>query len=133
MQADLFTARNQAEGISIAPAPPLVPHAWPYPGMTPEDSARACIANSSEFADVVAAVVLRHGGDTMTGAEVLAAIPEDWRTLLGPWAHGSLSHRRGEARGVDVKYVHHEGGGGFHFEYRALDESALRPTGHKES
>lgn len=133
MQADLFSARSAAGAITYPPAPALKPHDWPYPGTSPEDSARSCLSRSSDYIEVVASVILRRGGDSMTGAEVLAAIPEDWRMLLGPWAHGSLSQQQGEARGIDVKYVHHEGAGGFHFEYRALDESALRPTGHKES
>lgn len=132
MQADLFSARSAASSITYPPAPVLKPHDWPYPGMSPEDSARASLSRSSEYIEVVALAILSRGGDLMTGAEVLAAIPEDWRKLLGPWAHGSMSQRQGEARGIEVKYVYHEGAGGFHFQYRALDESALRPAVHKE-
>jgi hypothetical protein len=90
--------------------------------MTPEDSARSAASRCSAYIDVVTAVILRRGGDVMTGAELLAAILEDWRALLGPWAHGSLSSSQGLLRGIDVKYVSHEGSGGFHFEYRALGE-----------
>lgn len=123
MQADLFSARSQASTVTFPPAPALEPHDWPYPGMTPEDSARSAASQCSAYIDVVAAVILRRGGDVMTSAEVLAAIPEDWRALLGQWAHGGLSASQGAMRGIDVKYVHHEGAGGFHFEYRAQDET----------
>lgn len=106
--------------IVIPPAPALEPHAWPYPGLTPENSARAGWAISSEHADMVAAVVKSRGGAELTEAQVLALVPADWRALMGDFAHASLSPREGESRGVDVRYVWHDGGG-FHFTYQAVE------------
>ena len=110
-----------AQGIQILPAPALdlEPHqSWPYPGLTPVDCARAQLSRSKAYTDVIAAVIKRHGGQ-MTDAEVKAAIPTDWLNLLGRWAHASLSPRQGEDLGIEVKYVGHEGSGGFHFTYKA--------------
>lgn len=122
MQADLFAAQSPAP--AIPPAPILRPHTdWPFPGLDAEDSARAALANSAEYADMLAAVLTSKGEACLTSSQLLALVPDDWRSLLGRWAHASLSHRQGEARGIDVSYVSHEGSGGFHFTYRA--------TGHR--
>lgn len=120
IQDDLFSAKSLAATVVLPPAPELQPHAWPYPGLTPEDSARAALAMSSVYTDLVASVVKARADEKLTTSQVLALIPETWRDLLGKWAHGSLSPRQGEQRGVEVKYVSHDGGG-FHFEYQAMD------------
>lgn len=118
MQVGLFSAVGATVSMPLAPA--LVPHQWPYPGLSGEDSAKAGLANSEQYADLVAAVIKNQGGARMTDRQVLELIPGDWRALLGRWAHANLSPRQGESRGVDVKYVGHEGGG-FHFSYQAQD------------
>lgn len=117
--ASIVAAPAQVIQILPAPALDLKPHqSWPYPGLSPEDCARAELSRSEEYTQVIAAVIKRHGG-LMTDAEVKAAIPTDWLTLLGRWAHASLSPRQGEDLGIEVKYVGHEGSGGFHFTYKA--------------
>lgn len=123
LQHDLFSLGNLACTVDLPQAPALSLHSWPFPGMTAEDSARAALALSDEFADLCAAVIKRRGGDVLTGAQVTAALPADWRTLLGPWATCALCHRTGAARGIKVQYVHHEGGGGFHFTYQATGDA----------
>jgi len=126
MQADLFSLANLVTTVPIPPAPVLRPHTtWPFPGETPEDSARAGLANSCKHADMVAAVVLAQGGAELTDSQVLALVPTDWRALLGPFAHGSISPWEGEQRGIDVRYVAHEGGG-FHFTYSAAVSPKVR-------
>mgnify|MGYP001205288969 CR=1 FL=1 len=120
IQSDLFSAKTLATTVMLPLPPALRPHAWPYPGMTPEDSARAALSLSSEYADLLASAIKARGGVKLTGSQVLALIPDPWRDALGKWAHGSLSARQGEQRGMEVKYVSHDGGG-FHFEYHALD------------
>lgn len=119
-QPSLFGPASLATTIVIPVAPMLEPHAWPYPGLTPENSARAAWGLSSEYADLLAALVQSRGGAELTSGQILAMIPADWRALLGDWVHASMSHREGEARGIDVRYVSHDGGG-FHFTYRAVE------------
>jgi len=105
-------------------APLLAPiaaryQAYPFPGMTPEDCARSAIANSEEFADVIAWTLNGPGGGgPRTGSQILVALPQDWRDLLGRWAHGRLTQRQAQARGIRDTYVGHDGGG-FHFSYAA--------------
>lgn len=120
MQAELFSAANLAPTVKIPPAPILVPHYdWPFPGMSPSDSARAGIAMSREFIDTIIAVIKANPARAGTDAQVLALIPEDWKALLGAWAHGSIEDRDGRPHGIKVTRVTHEGpGGGFHREYR---------------
>lgn len=126
IQASLFDASNLAATVEIPMAPPLVPHQWPFPGMTPEDSARAAIAGSEEYADMLAAVIQREGGATLIGKQVLALIPSDWRELCGKYAHGSIGWTQGEKRGIKTDYVTHDGGG-HHFTYQAIEaESTLQ-------
>jgi hypothetical protein len=120
MQRELFSAKGMAVTVVLPPPPALHPHSWPYPGLSPADSARAALANSSAYADLVASVIKIRGGEKLTGSQVLALVPGAWKDLLGQWAHGSLSADQGVQRGVAVKYVPHDGGG-FHFEYQALD------------
>ena len=118
MQTDLFSTRALAATVSIPPAPELVPHSsWPFPGLTPEDSARAGIATSDEYVDMLVALVLSRGGEELTDGQVLALVPPAWRALLGPFTHSSMAPRQAEERGIAVRYVGHEGGG-FHFTYR---------------
>lgn len=119
-QSDLFSVKNLAAFVDIPRAPVLVPHSeWPYPGMTPEDSARSALANSSEHADMLAQVVHSQGGAKLTAGQVLSLVPADWRDLLGPFAHAHLTQREGEQRSIQVGYVPHEGGG-CHFTYQAV-------------
>ena len=118
MQIDLFSIRALAATVSLPPAPELVPDSsWPFPGLTPEDSARASIAISDEYVDMLAALVLSRGGDELTHSQVLELVPPDWRALLGRFAHSSMAPWQAEQRGVAVRHVGHEGGG-FHFTYR---------------
>lgn len=103
------------------PAPKLVPHAWPYPGLTPIESAQAGLAMSEEFADVIAATFLSQSASVLTTLQVERLLPQEWRDLLGPYTHASLSSLQAERRGIEAKYVGHDGGG-FHFEYRVKSQ-----------
>jgi len=113
-----------APKVDEAPRAPLLAplaarhQAYPFPGMTPEDCARSAIANSEEFADAIAWTLRCPGaGGPRTASQILAALPQDWRDLLGKWAHGSLTQWRARARGIRETYVAHDGGHGFHFSY----------------
>jgi hypothetical protein len=121
MQQSLFSAWNLASTVQIPKAPALVPHKWPFPGMTPEDSARAGIANSEEYRDMLAAVIKSQGGAEMTAKQIMALVPADWREVCREYAFCNLDFRCGEQRGIQVKYVPHDGGG-FHFTYQAIDQ-----------
>ena len=118
-QPSLFHPASLAATVVIPIAPALEPHAWPYPGLTAENSARAAWGISSEYADMLAAVVQAQAGAELTSGQVLALIPADWHALLGDWVHASLCPRQGEERGIEVRYVHHDGGG-HHFTYQAV-------------
>lgn len=99
-------------------APLLSPHFdWPYPGMTPEDSARAAIARSEAYHAMLAAVIKSMGGTRLTTSQVLASVPDDWRDLCGKYAHADLPNWVAKECGIEVIYVPHDGGG-FHFEYQ---------------
>lgn len=100
------------------PAPRVVPHDWPYPGLSPVESAQASLSQSDEFADVVAATFFAQGSALLTEQQVRRLIPQDWCELLGRFAHASLSMRQAEQRGIECKFVGHDSDGGFHFEYR---------------
>lgn len=119
-QSSLFDVSNLASTVEIPQAPALVPHTWPFPGLSPEDSARACIAFSPEYFDMLAAVIKTQGGAKIIGKQVLSLIPNDWRKLAGNYAHGSIDFRDAEQRGIKVDYVPHDDGG-FHFTYQAID------------
>jgi hypothetical protein len=119
-QPGLFDTRNLSESVEIPAPPALVPHEWPFPGMTPEDSARAAIAASDAYADMLAAVIQTQGGSALTSKQVLALVPKDWKDTCGKYAHGSLDVRRGKERGIEVKHVPHENGG-FHFTHQAVE------------
>ncbi|MGQ3054702.1 MAG: hypothetical protein ACT6S0_23190 [Roseateles sp.] len=127
-QPGLFHPASLATTVVTPTAPLLKPHAWPYPGLTPEDSARAAWGISSEYADMLAAVVQSQAGAELTSGQVLALIPADWRALMGDWVHASLCPRQGEERGIEVRYVHHDGGG-HHFTYQAVEDHHFIATG----
>jgi hypothetical protein len=124
-QQSLFDPQNLASSVVIPKAPALVIHAWPFPGMTPEDSGRAAWAGSEEYADMLAAVIQSQGGAELVKQQVLALIPADWRDLLGQFVHGSIGWAQGEQRGIKTNYVPHDGGG-FHFTYQATNINLLR-------
>jgi hypothetical protein len=124
-QPSLFDPQNLASSVVMPKAPQLVIHTWPFPGMTPEDSARASWAGSEEYADMLAAVIQSQGGHELTKQQVLALIPNDWRDLLGQFAHGSIGWSQGEQRGIKTNYVPHDGGG-FHFTFQAINIDLLR-------
>jgi len=124
-QALLFSPSNLAKTVQIPTAPDLVPHQWPFPGMTPEDSARAGIANSEEYFDMLAAVIKAQGSSELTKHQVLALVPAEWRALCGKYAHGSLCYRSANKRAIEVKYVHHDDHG-HHFTFQAIDEHQQR-------
>lgn len=120
-QNSLFSAANLASTVQMPPAPKhLTPHTdWPYPGMTPEDSARSVVHLSEEYQEMLAAVIKSKGGARMTREEILAAIPADWRDLCGKYASASIWNWAAKKHGVEITYVTHDGGGG-HFEYHAV-------------
>lgn len=121
MQSDLFSVANLAATVAIPPPPPalVLSLGWPFPGMTPEDCARASLASSDDYADMLAAIVKSQGGAELTDGQLFALIPADWRELLGRYAHALLCPRIGEARGLRVRYVSHDGRG-FHWTYQAV-------------
>jgi hypothetical protein len=127
-QPGLFDAQSLAATVVVPAAPPLVPHHdWPFPGMTPEDSARACMAISESYRDMLATVIKSQGGAELTDKQVLALVPADWRDLCGQYAHGTLGLQCGQRRGIRVNYVAHDGGG-FHFTFQAVHDTSW-PTG----
>lgn len=102
-QPDLFSADNLASTVQIPKAPALVPHQWPFPGMTPEDSARAGIANSEEFRDMLATVIKSQGNAVLTSKQVNALIPADWRELCRSFTYCNLDFRCCEKRGIKME------------------------------
>lgn len=120
-QADLFSSANLASTVQIPKAPTLVPHQWPFPGMTPENSARAAIANSVEYREMLASVIKSQGGAELTAEQVMALVPSDWLDVCQEYAYANLYPECGRLYGIEVKYVHHDGGG-FHFTYRAIEK-----------
>jgi len=119
---DLFSAANLARHTVIPVPPALVPHSWPYPGLSPLESAQSAFTKSSAWADMLALVILKAGGE-ITQNQVLHAIPADWRNAAGRWAHGHLSHDQARVRGIHATFVNHEGSGGFHFSYQPKEAS----------
>ena len=118
-QQSLFSASNLARTVQIPPAPnQLTPHtSWPFSGMTPEDSARASLAQTEEYQEMLAAVIKASGCARITTKEVLARIPKDWREICGQYAHATLWNWTAKKHGIEIIYVPHESTGGFHFEY----------------
>ena len=119
-QLSIFSAENLASTVQIPGAPKLAPHSWPFPGMTPESSAQASVASTPEYHTMLAAVIQSKSGERLTTQQVLATVPQDWRDLCGKYAHGSISNWCAKAHGIESNYVNHEGGGGFHFEYKTI-------------
>lgn len=121
MNRELFSPDNLSSTVVIPPAPALdFEHYadWPLPGITAEDTARWCLSLSSEYVDMVAAVIHSQGSAELTRGQVESLIPADWRALMGKYLYGGMCPRHGQERGVLVKYVSHDDGG-FHFTYRA--------------
>ena len=96
--------------------PTLIPHEYPFPGMTGEDSAISSLSQSQDFIEVIADTVHRLGG-SVTDAQVKAALPEDWIAILGCWAHASMAPWQAQRHGIRVEYVSHGTDGGFHWNY----------------
>jgi hypothetical protein len=120
-QIDLFSAENLASTEQVPPAPKLIPHTdWPYPGMTPEASAQSAMSGTEAYHQMLAAVIKAHGGGRLTGKQVLAMVPTDWRELCGRFAHATLPNWTAKEHGIEIIYVPHDDGG-LHFEYRAED------------
>ena len=123
-QASLFSPANLAATVQIPPAPKLVPHySWPYPGMTPESSAQASAASTEAYQEMLAAVIKAQGDRHLMAREVLAAVPQDWRDLCGPYAHGHIANWCANRHGIEVTWTDHEGQGG-HFGYKAQEVTA---------
>lgn len=121
-QLPLFGAANLASSVHVPAAPRLTPHTdWPYPGMTPEDSARASMTMSAAYHEMLAAVIKAHGGGRRTDKQVLAMVPADWREVCGRFAHATLPSWFAKDHGIEIIYVPHDDGG-WHFEYQAQGE-----------
>ena len=88
--------------------------------MSGEDCARSCLAQSAEFTEVIAQTIIRANAEMITDAEAKALLPNDWKDLLGPWVHATLSQRHGEQYGIRVEYVSHGADGGHHWQYRIV-------------
>ncbi|WP_432263507.1 hypothetical protein [Cupriavidus sp. TMH.W2] len=93
---------------------------WPYPGLTPVETAQSALAQSREFKAAIAAAILSGAALLATEAMVRAWLPQDWKDALGRFFHASLCAREGEEHGIHVKYVPHDGGG-YHYEYRVME------------
>jgi hypothetical protein len=91
--------------------------------MTPETSAQASAATSSEYQEMLAAVIKAQGGARLLSQQVLQAVPQDWRDLCGQFAHGNIANWCAQLHGIDVNYTDHEGKG-FHFDYQAKEVTA---------
>lgn len=123
-QLTLFGAANLASTVHVPAAPRLTPHTdWPYPGMTPEDSARASMSRTEAYHEMLAAVIKANGGARLTTSEVLAAVPADWREVCGKYVHATLPNWTAKEHGIEIIYVPHDDGG-LHFEYRAHGSDA---------
>lgn len=121
-QTELFSPAGILGTIEFMPAPKLDVarfEKWPFPGLTAEETAQMLLSQSAEFTSVVAAAIKSYGGGSVVEGQVQAAIPDDWKRLLGRWMHGALSVWQAEQHGIDVKYVTHDGKG-HHFEFRAV-------------
>ena len=124
-QQSLFSASNLARTVQVPLAPnQLTPHTWPFPGMTPADSARASLARTEEYQEMLASVIKASGCTRITTKEVLARVPTDWRDICGQYAHATLWNWTAKKHGIEIIYVPHEGSGGFHFEYGAEEGGA---------
>ncbi|MDL2174682.1 hypothetical protein [Stutzerimonas sp. FeSN7] len=122
-QCDLFSPANMASVACFPPAPALVAHRWPYPGLSGEDSARSSLAQSAQFVEVIALTIKRQRAALITDAEVKALLPADWKHILGRWVHATLAGWQGEQHGIQVEHVSH-GDGGYHWQYRMADSQS---------
>lgn len=125
-QQSLFSASNLARTVQVPPAPDqLTPHTdWPFSGMTPEDSARASLARTEDYQEMLASVIKASGAVRITTKGVLAQIPKDWRDLCGKYAHATLWNWTAKKHGIEIIYVPHESSGGFNFEYGVQEGGA---------
>lgn len=125
-QQSLFSASNLARTVQVPPAPnQLTPHTdWPFPGITPENSARASLVQTDGYQEMLAAVIKASGCARITTREVLARVPTDWRDICGKYAHATLFSWTAKKHGIGIIFVPHESSGGFHFEYCAEEGGA---------
>lgn len=107
--------------VALPAAPALASHdAWPFPGLTGRDTAQSLLSHSSEYIDLLCAIVNGEGGGELTAGQVLSKVPEDWRDALGKWAHGFISQQQAELHQIQHKFVSHDGGG-HHYTYKAQE------------
>lgn len=117
----LGDCRNSAQGqlFLVQPVGLINPNrheAWPFPGLTTEETAKSALAQSQEFKAVIAATIL--STEVMTEKQVIAALPDEWKAALGPWVHARLTDFEAKPYGIEVTFVAHDGGSGHHFQYR---------------
>lgn len=108
MQTDLFSATSLAPTIQVPQAPALDQgryQEWPFPGFTPRECAQAALAGSSEYMDMLAAVIKSEGGNQLSSAGVKALIPSDWRKLMGKYLHASMTEWQCKPRGIELSYL----------------------------
>lgn len=103
--------------------PSLTPHlAWPFPGMTPDDSARADLVRSEAYFNMLADCIKTGPRGQITAQQLLALVPAEWKAVCGRYTHARLPFWAAAQRGVETIYVSHDDGG-FHMEYRlAIEE-----------
>lgn len=68
-------------------------------------SAQAALAGSSEYMDMLAAVIKSEGGNQLSSAGVKALIPSDWRKLIGKHLHASMTEWQCKPRGIELSYL----------------------------
>lgn len=108
MQIDLFSAASLARAIQVPPAPMLDlsrHQAWPLPGYTPRECAQAALSRSSEYMDMLSAVVKTQGGNQLSSDGLKALIPADWRKLMGKYLHASMVEWQCKPRGIELSYL----------------------------
>ena len=108
MQCDLFSAASLAPTIKVPPAPVLDIaryQEWPFLGFTPSECAQAALTGSSEYMDMLAAVIKSEGGNQLSSAGVKALIPSDWRKLIGKLLHASMTEWQCKPRGIELSYL----------------------------
>ena len=108
MQCDLFSAASLAPTIQVPPAPALDLASfqeWPSPGYTPRECAQAALSRSSEYMDMLAAVVKAQSGNRLSSDGLKALIPDDWRKLIGKYLHASMVEWQCKPRGIELSYL----------------------------
>lgn len=122
-QQSLFSAANLAATVQIPVPPELVPHTdWPFPGLTPNESAQAALVKSPAYFDMLASVIKSKGPGPHTKGQIMAAIPPNWAELCGRFTHAGIDFRDCEQRGIKLTYVPHDDGG-LHFTYSVPEEA----------